>query len=256
MNTLVLKLLLTPALIGAASLAGRRWGPAVSGWLVGLPWTSGPIMFFLALAQGAAFAGTAAEGTLAGAISQAVFCVAYVALTARFGWPAAVAGASLAFLAVTAGLQTVSLSLGVTFLSVLAVLVVALRLIRAPSQAAPAASPAYPAWDLPARMVAATSVVLLLTGLAPALGARLTGLLAPFPIYAATLAVFAQRRQGPAAAAGVLRGLLLGLFAYAGFYLALAALLLPAGLAPAFAVAVVVAVLVQFLSGRRLSGRR
>jgi hypothetical protein len=36
MDTLALKLVLTPTLIGAASLAGRRWGPAVSGWLVGL----------------------------------------------------------------------------------------------------------------------------------------------------------------------------------------------------------------------------
>jgi len=33
---LLLKLVLTPALIAAASLAGRRWGHAVSGWLVGL----------------------------------------------------------------------------------------------------------------------------------------------------------------------------------------------------------------------------
>ncbi|HLI06681.1 MAG TPA: hypothetical protein VKV40_08945 [Ktedonobacteraceae bacterium] len=33
----VFKLLLTPLLIGLVSLAGRRWGPAVSGWIVGLP---------------------------------------------------------------------------------------------------------------------------------------------------------------------------------------------------------------------------
>lgn len=49
MESLALKLVLAPALIGAASLAGRRWGPAVSGWLVGLPLTSGPIAFFLRL---------------------------------------------------------------------------------------------------------------------------------------------------------------------------------------------------------------
>jgi len=40
---LAFKLLLTPALLGLVSLAGRRWGPAVSGWLVGLPLTSGPV---------------------------------------------------------------------------------------------------------------------------------------------------------------------------------------------------------------------
>ena len=30
-------------LIATASLAGRRWGHAISGWLVGIPFTSGPI---------------------------------------------------------------------------------------------------------------------------------------------------------------------------------------------------------------------
>ncbi|MFI5277868.1 MAG: hypothetical protein ACHQ1E_11410, partial [Ktedonobacterales bacterium] len=77
MTTLVLKLTLTPILIGIASLAGRRWGPAISGWLVGLPLTSGPVIFLLALAHGASFAAAAATGTLAGTLSECVFCLAY-----------------------------------------------------------------------------------------------------------------------------------------------------------------------------------
>lgn len=65
----ILKLVLVPSIIGAASWVGRRWGPAVSGWLVGLPFTSAPITFFLALSHGPAFAADSAHGTLAGAIS-------------------------------------------------------------------------------------------------------------------------------------------------------------------------------------------
>jgi len=34
MNTLLLKLIVTPVLIGAASLAGRRWGETLSGWFI------------------------------------------------------------------------------------------------------------------------------------------------------------------------------------------------------------------------------
>ena len=34
---LVLKLLLAPLLIYVVTLAGRRWGPTVSGFLIGLP---------------------------------------------------------------------------------------------------------------------------------------------------------------------------------------------------------------------------
>ena len=61
---LLLKLILTPLLIGSISVAERRFGPAVSGWLVGLPLTSAPVALFLALEQGTAFASRVAQGTL------------------------------------------------------------------------------------------------------------------------------------------------------------------------------------------------
>ena len=97
MEILVLKVVLTPALIAAASLAARRWGHAVSGWLVGLPLTSGPIAFFLALERGTSFAAAAAIGSLAGAIGEAAFCVAYAGVAARGSWPPALAAGSVAF---------------------------------------------------------------------------------------------------------------------------------------------------------------
>jgi hypothetical protein len=78
-----------------------------------------------------------------------------------------------------------------------------------------------------------SSFVVLLTGLASALGAQLTGLLAPFPLYGTILMVFAHAQQGPTAAQGVVRGLLYGLFGFAGFFLMLA---LPRQCAPLTAV--------------------
>ena len=247
MESLALKLVLTPALIGAASLAGRRWGPAVSGWLVGLPLTSGPIAFFLALSHGTVFAAATAAGILAGALSQAVFCLAYGWLAVRSGWPLTALASSLAFAAATAALEPLAIPVVPLFVLVIAALALALRLMppsaAESSSAAVKASP--PPWDIPARMVVATTFVVLLTGVASALGPHLTGLLSPFPLYAAILAIFAHHLQGPAAAAGVLRGLLLGLFAFASFFLALALLIEPAGIAPAFAAAIVVALALQ-----------
>ncbi len=102
-----------------------------------------------------------------------------------------------------------------------------------------------PAWDLPARMVIAAIFVLLLTGLAPALGPQLAGLLAPFPLYASILVIFAHQQQGPHDAARVLRGLLLGQFAFAGFFLSLSLLLGRMSIAGAFISAIVVALLVE-----------
>ena len=46
------KLTLVPFFILALSLAGRRWGTAVSGWLVALPVVAGPIVFFIGIGAG------------------------------------------------------------------------------------------------------------------------------------------------------------------------------------------------------------
>jgi hypothetical protein len=93
--------------------------------------------------------------------------------------------------------------------------------------------------------VLATVFVVALTAAAGALGPRLTGLLAPFPLYAAILTVFAHALDGGEAAVSVLRGLLVGLVAFAAFFLVLAASLGAAGIGAAFAAAIVVALLLQ-----------
>jgi len=64
--------------------------------------------------------------------------------------------------------------------------------------------------DIPARIFIGTSFILLLTGIAPYIGPRLTGLLTTIPLYVTILTIFAHRNRGPAAAARVLRGLLYG----------------------------------------------
>ena len=252
MEALVLKLVLTPVLVGAASMAGRRWGGGVGGWLVGIPFTSGPIAFFLALEPGPHFAADAAVGILAGTVSQAAFALAHAWVALRAGWPASLAAAAVAFLAVTAVLKLAAAALSVTTVLVLASLVLAIRVMpRARAHDEPA--PRLPWWDIPARMLLATAFVIALTEAAPALGSRLAGLLAPFPLYATVLAAFAHRLQGAEAAIAVLRGLLLGLFAFAAFFISVALLLVPAGIAVAFAVAVAAAIVVQ--AGSLLAGR-
>lgn len=254
-GALALKLVLTPVLVGAASLAGRRWGTAVGGWLIGIPFTSGPIVFFLALSPGPRFAAAAAVGTMAGTASQAAFCLGYAWSAQRLGWAASVVAAALAFAAATAVLDVVVLPAAGYFVVAILGLVVALFLVPPAAPGARGdAEVRYAAWDLPARMVVATAFVVALTAAAPLLGAHLAGLIAPFPLYATVLAVFAHRLQGAGAAVGVVRGLLLGLFAFASFFLVLSALL-PVGVGLAFVAAIAVALVVQgasLLAGRRL----
>lgn len=215
MPPLVLKLALTPGLIAVATLAGRRWGPGVSGLIAGLPLTSGPILVFLTLEQGAAFAARAATGNLLGLLSQAGFCLAYGWTARRARWLASGLAGVAAFFAVTLAVDDVSLALPSAIALVCALLTLAaVGLPRAAAEVEPLVPPR---WDLPLRMVVATAIVILLTTLAARLGPSLTGLLSPFPVFALVLAAFAHRSHGAGGAARLLRGVVLGSFGHATF---------------------------------------
>ena len=243
---LLLKLLLTPLLTGLVSLAGRRWGPVVSGWLVGLPLTSGPIALFLALELGNTFAAKAAQGSLAGLISLAAFSLTYNWLSFSLSWIWCMLLGWCAFFVVTFLLQFVSIPLPVTFLAVLCCLALTLKLSAEKLRDVPSIKPA--AWDIPLRMIVATAFVLTLTGIANLLGPRLSGLLAPFPIYATILAVFTHRVLGAYSARRLLRGVITGAFSFAVFFLAIAEFVVPLGIALTFSLATLVTLSMHGLS--------
>jgi hypothetical protein len=142
MPVLLLKLTLTPILIAAATLAGRRWGPAVGGWLVALPLTSGPVAFFLVLDQGASFAAAATVGSLLGAAAEAAFALAYTRTASR-GWFAALVAGSLAFAVIALAVGFVSaLPPVLVFLAVVAALAATLR-IMPPRSRSPLRPPSW-----------------------------------------------------------------------------------------------------------------
>jgi hypothetical protein len=97
-------------------------------------------------------------------------------------------------------------------------------------------------------MVVATALVLAITAAAPLLGAQFTGLLTTYPVYASVLAAFAHVQSGREAATHVVRGLCFGLFAFASFFFAIAALIERAGVGIAFTAAIVAAAAVQAAS--------
>jgi len=240
---LLFKLLTTPTLILVATLVSRRFGQTTAGWLVGLPLTSGPIAVFLAVEQGAAFARSAAAGSLAGTIGEAFFAVAYARLAQRCNWAVCLFGASLAFAGSGMLLTSLELSVPVLFAGACASLVVGIKLIgEPPTHVAPDRAPR---WDLPMRMIVATGLVLFVTSSASMMGAGLSGLVAAFPLYAMVLGVFAHRHQGSAAARRVMRGLLFGLFGFAGFFAAVAMLVTRIGLTGAFGIALVATAIIQ-----------
>jgi len=247
MNLLTLKLILAPLIIGGASLAGRKWGHSVSGWLIGLPLSSGPIAFFVALSNGEVFAASTVLGTISGGLALVGFCLAYAWLALRHHWLIAITGSMTCFAAITLVLNNLELPLPIIF--GLVVLAIYLGLKGMPRTAQPEIQHSKPGkWDIPVRILIGTSFILGLTGIAPFIGPRLTGLLSTIPLYTAILTIFAQRLQGPASAASVLRGLLFGLFGFAGFYLVLALLLGNVPLGLAFLAAILATLAIQGLT--------
>jgi len=212
-----LKLLLTPVLIAIATLAARRYGLALGGWLAGLPLVSAPVSIFLALDEGPDFAATAALASLLGLVAVAGFCVAYVLVARKGSWLSAALAGIVAYLLCVSGLARLSAGPAVSFLLAIAAIFAARTVAGRPSLDATARVVSW--WDIPLRMASAAFMVLAITQCALFLGARWSGLLSPFPVFASIMAVFSHREVGQAGARRLLSGVITGSAASASFFL-------------------------------------
>ncbi len=236
---LTLKLFLAPLLIGLVSIAGRRWGPTIGGWLVSLPLTSAPVILFLAIEQGTAFASSAAQNTLMGIMSVASFCLVYYWFSFRSGWLISVLGGWIAFFALTFIEESITLPLLFSFAAVSVFLIVALILMPLRESKEFVMTP--PKWDTPLRMLVASAFVLGLTGVASILGPRMSGLLAPFPMFTTILAVFTHHFQGADFARRLLRAVVAGSFTFVTFFVVISMVVNRWGIVVAFSLALLAA---------------
>ena len=248
------KLLLTPLLIGLVTRVGRRWGPAASGWLMGFPLTSGPVSILLALQYGQAFAGKAAVGTLGGMASSCVFSLVYYLVSRSFGWQTSATAGLLGFFLSIYCWNQLSLALLPTF--ILSIVVIVLILMALPNKTAEIRPNITPRWDMPARMAAAALFVLILTTAANALGPKVSGMLSPFPIFTTVIAAFTHHQQGSQVSTLMLRGLVLGSFAFNSFFLVVGYMLPVSSLVVAYGLATLAALAVNSLALRFLRPRQ
>lgn len=251
---LALKLLLVPAFLLIVSLAGKRWGASMAGWLAGLPVVAGPILFFVALEHGAPFASNAAAVSLSAVLASVAFSLAYAHAAQRFKWSVALllglgawAGAALALSALP---LSATRSLAISLLTLLA----APRLF--PPVHLQATARQVSTTELACRMLAGAALTLGVTWVAGRAGPAWSGLLAVFPILGIVLAVFSHRSQGSAFAAALLRAMATGLYSFVAFCFALSLALPPLGVAGAFTLATAASLLVQAGTRRRLLAAR
>lgn len=245
MATLVFlfKIAVPPVLVAAMSLAARRWGATFGGLIMGLPWMTGPVLFFLALDKGDAFAVAATTGIELGVVSITAYMLAYAAASSFAPWPVSLAASVLAFAAAAAGLQHVRIGLPAATVAALASLAFAALVLPRPR--GPVLPIRLPAWDIPARMAATFALVALIMTGADALGSRLSGIVATFPVILTVIGTFTHHQSGVDAVRRVLRGLTLSLGSFVAFFLTVGVALPRIGLLGAYAAATTVAVAIS-----------
>lgn len=236
---LILKLLVIPGFLLLISLAGKRWGPSVAGWLSGLPVVVGPILFFLAIEQGQVFAAQSATAALSAMFAMIAFCVTYAQVAQRAKWPWALVISLLVWATAAVVLSLIPPSLVFSVIAAATALLAAPYLF--PSVQPIVSGPAPKSDKLLLRMIAGALLTLAVTLLASTVGERWSGLLAVFPVLGSVMAVFSQQTRGPAFTAALLRATATGMYSFAAFCLVLALALPDMGLS-AFALGVVVSV--------------
>jgi hypothetical protein len=241
----LLKIAITPLLVAGVSLAARWWGPTVGGLLLGLPWMTGPVLFFLGWDKGEAFAVGACIGIELGVVCIVAFVLAYAAVSAWTRWPLSLMAGVAAFAAAAWATQSVTLLPGAATLllpplwaaSGAAALSLLLALLLLPRPRSPALLAALPWWDIPARMLATFALVAGIMVLADVLGPELSGIVSTYPAILTVIGTFTHHRWGRDAVLRILRGLMLSLLTFVLFFLIVGFTLPGLGLIGAFALA-------------------
>ena len=243
---LLLRLALVPLAVWAASLAARRWGHSVSGYLGGMPLIGGPITLFLAMDHGAEFAARSATFTLAAVAAQAAHLMAF-GFTGRASrrWAFALGAGWCAFGLVAAGVAQLSWHALPAAAAAAAGLALAWRLL--PRFVGSAPLPAIPRVELYLRLAAAVALAAFIFWSAPRFGPVVSGVLLSLPVTGSIMPPFTLALYGPDAVARLLRGFVVGLSGFSSFFLVVAAAAVPWGVAAAFLAAVPAALAAVFV---------
>ena len=250
----LLRLALVPTAVWIASVAARRWGHRVSGYLGGMPMIGGPITLFLAIDLGPAFAARSALFTLAAIAGQAAHLLTFAWVGRRSRWPVALVSGWSAFAAVSLAVSLLPLGPFVALALAAGALFVAWRCLPREEGATLAAS--IPPMELRLRLVAAVALAGLILWSAPVFGPVASGVLLSVPITGSIMPPFTLALHGYAALARLLRGFVVGLSGFTTFFATLAFTLAAWGTLPAFALAFALAPGAAFAVDRAVRGRR
>lgn len=222
MSLLLVKILLSMALVGAATLVQRRYGHGASGFLVGLPIATAPYLLLVAVQHGSQFTIHSAQGVLQGQIALVLFLIAYAHAPSTWSWWLTLSSATTLCLFVTILISQRLFPPLLTFGVLVLFWGVAVK--RWPVTSGESAQVEQERWELPTRFLVTLTILVGLTQIAPHLGAALAGGLATLPVISIVLCGATHRRFGPNGPRQFLRGLLISLPGSTSFSLTVALL--------------------------------
>jgi hypothetical protein len=246
----LLRLALVPAAVWLASLAARKWGHSVSGYLGGLPLIGGPLTLYLALDHGVEFASHSATVTLAAAVGQCTHLIVFSHLGRHHRWPMALAGGWASFVVVGTAVSFLPLDAPVALLLAALALGIAWRVLPHPREEAP--PPAIPPVELRLRLGAAFVLAVVVTWGATTFGPVVSGVLLSVPVTGSIIPPFTLALYGADAVARLVRGFVVGLSGFAAFFFVISAGLASLGILAGFLVAIGAALVTVTLASRVL----
>lgn len=262
---LIAKALVSITVVVGLSIVAERLGPRAAGLLTGMPLGAGIIVVFTGIEQGTAFAADAAVYMVPGFVTTLAFVYLYAAVSA---WrnangvgavvlPAVCAHAGYALVAVAASLVRPPLLLS---LPVMAVLLIATSQLMKSLPGTPIKDRVRfgPGVAL-FRAVTATSAILIVTGIAKAVGPQWTGILTAYPLTLFPLIIVLHVAYKGEHIAAVLKHVPLGLASVLAFCVtvayALPAFGLALGVVAGYVVAFCFLVMLSYITRRALPKR-
>jgi hypothetical protein len=239
---LALRIVIGPLGVLGGTVAQRRLGPAVAGLVIGLPLTSLPLLWLVALQHGAAFTGSMTDAILIGSMVEGLVLWCYAKMTTRLSPVLALLSAFAIFASAVTLVGMFHFSAVIAGLLTAAGFALALRWWP---ETSPEEVEGNGRTRLVMRVVAATVFTIIIVTMAAKLGALLAGLVDALPMTTMLMAFMTHQEQGPDATSQFIRGVLRGSFSWVISTVVLAEVLRTGHVLLAFGVSLLSALIVQ-----------
>lgn len=241
---LIFKFLTTPFFIGAITLLEKRWGTWIAGLLGGFPVIAGPILAFLAIENGSAFATSAAISAISSIICLLCFGITYCWLSKKFKWYIAYPISLMIWLLSAIIFASASLPLLIAFPLSCVLLLLAPYALPDPKEAIRDQNMPV---NLLSRMIAGALLTLSITSLSSFIGPEWSGILSMFPVIGSVLAIFIHSSRGATKVAEMYKGMFKGLYSSLFYFYALAIFLPNISISFAIGIGILASIFVQII---------